>query len=269
MLTVSWSNFKNDEEVGWALLEMLIYYNYEQVQVLAQSVFKKFKRNIWISEFAGIYQNASANINNMLNEKLKGACFIPLEENNVGSAFSLTNVYKKIKDFSAHIKFYNVLDIPILIALKHKYIVFFDDIIGTGTQFTKFWDETKHFKNFDITLNDIAALNPDINFYYLVLSASEDTLEKLNKKYENITIITAEKYYAENSVLSLQNEYWDMRPYLKDVVINYLNKKMEELKIRNPFGLNMPILFQHCRAPNTSLPLYWHGKNAWNELYKR
>ncbi len=66
------------------------------------------------------------------------------------------------------------------------------------------------------------------------------------------------------------NEYWEFNKDKKELVLEFVNKKENELKSKNSFSLNLPLLFQHSRASNTSLSLYWFEKQGkWKELYRR
>ena len=266
------SNFKRNEEVGLALMEMLIFYSLEQEVLLASAAFKQFKRQIWLKTFINNGEKRdSCYINKYFHAFFKDTCFVPLEETDPsGSAFSIANIYKRVKKFPKEIEFVNIQDVPLMIALRKKCIVLYDDVIGTGTQFSTFWNDTNHFGRNKVSLNMLAQKNKDVQFYYLVFGANKNKLEELSKKFPNIVILTAEQYEPEDSVLNENNEYWEFNPQLKDKVIEYVSNKILELKINNEFGSNIPVLFQHCRAQNTSLPLYWVNKPGnWKELYKR
>ena len=131
-------------------------------------------------------------------------------------------------------------------------------------------DVTKHFGIHDTTLNTIAELNPDIQFYYLALGGDRKSIDMLRKKYPHVTILVSEIFDEECRVTSEKNEYWEFNPDLKQTVIDYVTNKKQELKVSEKFTLDLPLLFQHCRAPNTALSLYWKQKDGeWNALYRR
>lgn len=266
-------NFKDKKEVGWALLEMLIYYSEEQAVYLASYLYKCLKRDLWLESVKDGHNeiNDSNLINNYIEGILHDACFVPLDKEVDGSAFALPQIYKKVKDFPKSIDFCQINDIPLMIALKKKYFIFFDDIIGTGTQFTTFWKKTEHFSSGKrkITLSQLAKINNEVHFYYLVFGAHSETLRKLKADYPNIRIIASEIFTKECSVLSPDNEYWEMNKELKGLVSKYVIDKLNEFDFKEDYSLNIPVLFQHCRAQNTSLPLYWTNKNDWKELCKR
>lgn len=267
------SNFKKNQEVGLALMEMLIFYSQEQEVSLAKFLFGQLKRELWLEyiEKEEKYKKDSNFINKYLNSILKETCFIPLEElDPAGSAFGISSIYKRIKDFPKEIEFVQVKEIPLMLAMKKKCIVLFDDVIGTGTQFENFWNKDYHFEKRHVTLNDLAIKNKNTKFFYLVFGANRNKLEELSEKYPDIKIIASELFEPEDSVLNRNNEYWEFNPQIRDEVIQFVAKKINELGINNKFGSNIPVLFQHCRAQNTSLPLYWYSQQgSWQELYKR
>lgn len=79
------------------------------------------------------------------------------------------------------------------------------------------------------------------------------------------------EYFPENiDLFDERNEYWELNPDKKDIVQNFVKKKEDELGSKSGFSKNLPVLFQHGRASNTALSLYWYNKeNKWKELYKR
>ena len=164
------TNFGEDRIVGLTLLDMLIYYSYEQEEYIVKNLIRLLKRELWISEEVGKRDKSAREINKSLNEVYKTMCFIPVNDHDPSdSAFSLTTIYKKSEDVSRMVEYVEVKDIPLMIALQKKFFVFYDDIIGTGTQFRKFWSKTEHFGKQNITLNYIAEKILILNFIILFL----------------------------------------------------------------------------------------------------
>lgn len=265
------TNFGEDRIVGLTLLDMLIYYSYEQEEYIVKNLIRLLKRELWISEEVGKCDKSAREINKSLNEVYKTMCFIPVNDHDPSdSAFSLTTIYKKSEDVSRMVEYVEVKDIPLMIALQKKFFVFYDDIIGTGTQFRKFWSKTEHFGKQNITLNYIAEKNPDIKFYYLVLGGYKCSIDTLMEEFPNLKVIASEIFTEDYDIFNEENEYWEFNSDKREQVLQYIQKKESELGSKSSFSLNLPLLFQHSRASNTALSLYWFSKqDKWKELYRR
>lgn len=265
------SNFGDKKEVGLALLDMLIYYSYEQEQFIAENLFRLLRRDLWISGALGNLKQTSTQLLHNLDELYKSMCFIPVKDCDPGdSAYSLSSIYKKLDGWPHSIEFIEVEDIPLMLALQKKYFIFYDDIIGTGNQFKTFWGKTHHWERHTVTLRTIAEKQPDAHFYYLSFGGYQDSIKHLNQDSSNLKIITSEVFTRDYSVFDDENEYWEFNPSQKDAVLMFVREKEHELGIKNKYGLNIPVLFEHSRAPNTSLSLYWYSsENAWKKLYGR
>ncbi len=91
-----------------------------------------------------------------------------------------------------------------------------------------------------------------------------------NENISNVRIIVSEYFSKNFDLFDEKNEYWELNPDKKDVVQNFVKKKEFELGSKSSFSKNLPVLFQHGRASNTALSLYWYNKAIdWKELYKR
>lgn len=266
------SNFSPKEQVvGWVLLDMLIYYSNEQEESIISNLMRLLKRDIWLKESMEKRELSSNDIKNEFTEIYKTMCFVPVDESDIASSsFSLTSQFKKSEDVSRQVKYIRLADVPLMIALQKKYFVFYDDIIGTGNQFKTFWEKPIYGDNNRISISDLVKKNPDKCFYYLVLGGCQDGIDLLKEEIPNLNIIVSEFFPKSADIFSEQNEYWELNPDKKDIVLNYVSEKEKELNLKNSFSKNLPVLFQHGRAPNTALSLYWSTKsNNWKELYKR
>lgn len=265
-------NFNDNKKVGLALLNMLIYYSEEQEASIVDNLLRLLWHDFWIKGFLGEYDNSSNEIYATLDKMNEKICFIPVNDKDdpSSSSYSLSPLYKKSKSMPKAITFAEPKDIPLMMAMHKEYFIIYDDVIGTGNQFSTFWNSTKHFGKYNFTLNMFAACNPSIKFYYLVLGGCRKSIDKLQEEYPNITILVSEVFTDDCSVTSENNEYWEFNPSIKQEVINYVVSKKHELNAESSFSLDLPLLFQHCRAPNTALSLYWyHKEGKWNQLYGR
>ena len=265
------ANFGTNRIVGLVLMDMLIYYSCEQEEFIVENVIRLLNRDLWISGGLGDTTRSSALISEELKSAYSNMCFVPVKDQDPSdSAYSLTAMYKKSDYLSKEVKFIDIEDIPLMIALKKECFVFYDDIIGTGNQFQTFWNIKSHFKNHKVTLNEISELNPNIRFYYLVFGGYEKSINELMVQFPSIKIIASEIFTSDYNIFDENNEYWEFNKDKKELVWRFVNEKEKELKSKSRFSLNLPVLFQHSRASNTALSLYWFSKqDKWKQLYRR
>lgn len=266
------NNFHEDDKVvGWILLDMLIYYSSEQEGSIILNLIRLLERDIWINN-KEIEQGASSKcIEDRFDNLYRKMCFVPVDESDASaSSFNLTGQFKKSKGVSDKIKYVKLIDFPLMIAMQYKYFVFYDDIIGTGKQFVNFWRKQQFGDSKKFSLEKLAEKNPDKHFYYLVLGGCREGVEHIKQEIPNIRVIVSEFFEENVSVLDDKNEYWELNPHIKERVIEYIHKIEIAMQFREYFCKYIPVLFQHGRASNTALSLYWNGKDGlWKELYKR
>lgn len=264
------NNFDDsDKMVGWALLDMLIYYSSEQEESIISNLMRLLKREIWLDlENTGLL---SEKIDVELNNVFKRSCFVPVDDSDPSaSSFGLTSQFKKSEEVSRLIEYIDVQDVPLMMTFGKDHFFFYDDLIGTGTQFDTFWKEKRFGKNKRYSFEELAKKNSHVSFYYLALGGCCDGIEKLKRNIPNVKILVSEFFTRNSDIFSDENEYWEFNPDKKDKVINFIRKKERDLGSKSKFSENLPVLFQHGRAPNTAFSLYWYNKvGAWEGLYRR
>ena len=198
-------------------------------------------------------------------------CLVPVDDSNpAASAFGITPQIEVSKEMPG-VTYINVDEIPLMVAMKYKYFVFYDDLIGTGNQFEKFWRHTEFgSKSNRFKLSELVEKNTDVRFYLLTLGGCEAGLQRLKKSVPKVKIIVSEYFPEHYDVLNEKNKYWELNPDNKDVVCEFIKKKEKELNYYSKYSKNLPVLFQRGRASNTTLSLYWYGKDGqWEGLHKR
>ena len=262
---------KEDKMVGWTMLDMLIYYSSEQEQSIVSNLIRQLKRDIWIESGMAKQDLPSEQINLEFEKILRKMCLVPVDDSNpAASAFGITPQIEVSKEMPG-VTYINVDEIPLMVAMKYKYFVFYDDLIGTGNQFEKFWRHTEFgSKSNRFKLSELVEKNTDVRFYLLTLGGCEAGLQRLKKSVPKVKIIVSEYFPEHYDVLNEKNEYWELTPDNKDVVCEFIKKKEKELNYYSKYSKNLPVLFQRGRASNTTLSLYWYGKDGqWEGLHKR
>lgn len=261
---------EQDEIVGFALLDMLNFYNYDQEEHIVNNLFRLYERDVCIKN--NYFELNSIEIKKKVKEIYEETCFIPVTDRGpADSAYAVTSIFKKNLSLKSNIKnkenmFIDYKNIPLYYMMGKRYFVFIDDLIGTGSQFEKFVNDNLLDK---YSIADIMKWNEQAHFYYLAMGGCYDGIEKIEKDIANITVIVSELFNESADILNPNNEYWKYNPDLRDRVIDYIKNKEVELKVNNKYSKNLPLLFEHGRAPNTVLSLYWLSCKQWNALYER
>lgn len=259
---------KEDEIVGYVLLDMLIFYSSEQEQSIVENLIRLFKKDLWISNVEDFCKKTSSQINHELNILLNNTCMVPVIDSDMSdSALGISPFFKKTKLFPSSMKYINPDELVIYVAMRKRIIVFYDDMIGSGQQFVDFIQK-KRFKDFSI--KDIVNRNEDIYFYYLAFSGFKEGIEYINQEVPQIRVIVSEFFDEENMITNVSNDYWYYNFELKEKVIDYIQRKKELYRTKNNFSKDLAVMFQHTRASNTCLSLYWIKRTGeWEALYER
>lgn len=266
------NNFDDaNKMIGWALLDMLIYYSSEQEESVIANLMRLLKRDFWIKLEKENADLLSEEIDMELDNIFKRSCFVPVDDSDPSaSSFALSSQFKKSEEVSKFIEYIDVQDVPLKMTLGKDYFIFYDDLIGTGKQFDTFWKNKRFGKNKAYSLEDLAKENTQISFYYLALGGCYDGIEKLKREIPCVKVLVSEFFSNSSDIFCDKNEYWEFNADKKDEILNYIKDKENELGARSRFSKNIPVLFQHGRAPNTAFSLYWYNKEgAWNGLYRR
>ena len=265
------NNFSEEDKiVGLVLLDMLLFHNQTQEKQLIKSLIRKLQSSIYKKEHPR-QEESNDTIEKYIQKEMKSVAFIPVSDKNpADSSNAWSALVREITGTTDCIFEANV--VPLLMVLKKKYIVFYDDMIGTGTQFDNFVSIGKYElnKKKSISIKEIMENNSAITCYYLCLAGHTEGVSKIEKSYPWINVIVSEQFDEEDSVLSKDNEYW---AYYKadelDKIINILERIIQEKNIDEPFTKNLPIIFERNRPSNTVFPLYWYSEKGWKPIKER
>ena len=265
------NNFSEGEKIaGLVLLDMLLFHNQAQEKQLVRSLIRKLQSSIYKREHPN-QEESSDTIVKYIQKEMKSAAFVPVSDKNpADSSNAWSALVREITGTSDC--FFEVNVLPLLLLLKKKYIVFYDDMIGTGTQFDTFLSQGKFKLNEKkaISIKEIMEENSDITCYYLCLAGYKEGVSKIKKSYPWIHVIVSEVFDEEDSVLSKSNEYWAYyEKDERDKIIDILARIIREKNINDPFTRNLPIIFERNRPSNTVFPLYWNSKNGWKPIKER
>jgi len=260
----SWlNNFKTKEEKYFAtiILNSLVYRNENAIL----SIFE----NIIHMKLPKIMNSLGLNINSIQELELMlktpkaisslNFCISTVEgvDKNIGKSGEVLNRLLKSKEL-----IYKTINFNIPGAKnkpkKINTIIFIDDIVGTGSQFIKFY---KKYKN-KIEWFD--------NIIYLPLVAYQEGIEKIKKFNDSIIIEAMELldkkdtfFYNDNEKFDKLNTITDLEDFYNELINkNNLNVNSTE------YDLNTLYFFK-ISSPNNNLPLVYYSNESWNKLFLR
>lgn len=265
------NNFSEEDKIaGLVLLDMLLFHNQAQEKQLMRTLIRKLHSHIYKSIHPRQEDN-SEEIISIITEEMNHIAFIPvIDKNPADSSNSWSAIVRELTGTSDC--FYDIDNLPLLLSLRKKYIVFYDDMLGTGTQFDNYLNKER-FKissKKNLSIRTLMDANQEIAFYYLCLAGHTDGIARIERTYPQIHVVVSELFDDEDSVLSKSNENWAYyEDAERDKIIEILERIISSKKIEDPFTKNLPVIFERNRPSNTACPLYWYSQNQWIPIKAR
>lgn len=229
--------FNEDEEqiLCLKLLKNIRFYNNKQIRQMCKTCHSKL-------------------LFDLDREKSEKIIFIPVGKPGKSGNFLiyLYRLENHLKD-SQIVEFDNIEE-----QSNYDTIVFIDDLIGTGEQFSNFIDKSKLEKY----------KSEGKKIYYLALVGFEDGISRIIKD-NKINIKTAQKLTTTDLPLSKQCDILEEgeKTKAKEILQEYGGKlfKDNSLGFQN-FGAL--VAFDY-RTPNITFPIFWSDAKGWFPVFKR
>ena len=257
-------NFKDDKEkyLAASVLSELIYRNRETVTSMGYNIFSIIIPQIL--EELGIYH--VDDIEQWMNDinSPKEARNLPLRTsviNNVDSKVTKsgdlihTFLQRDFFDKNLGVRVENLRKLP----EKIKAIVFFDDMLGSGTQIDTFMTETK--------LDELGK-----KIIFIPFAAIRESAMKIQAKYKNLIIRPVE--YLDDNHNFFRKTNWRINRshfYSHEDFLNLYIDMCDKNSIKNPLGfgeLGLSYVLTNS-TPNNNLSFLWFENDEWNRLFKR
>lgn len=150
-------------------------------------------------------------------------------------------------------------------------VIFLDDFIGSGLQFTDTWTSPHIDRGVTMSYAHICA-SKGVNAYYINLLATEYGLMELGRTCKNIEVVCAHTLNNHYSALAPDSIIWpdsqraDSQSFLEQVSIRSgLTKKMNWKGFHD---LGLTVAFAHG-VPDATLPIFYWNENGWKPLIER
>lgn len=244
-------NFKKRSEKIFALdiLSKFTFYNEKEVQALLKSAFHLLKNHICLELIR------QRNYADSPEKIIQNDCyFIGTWENPSKSGVSLLYEFRTLNKIRRNNFVSSVQEVP----NDAKYVVFLDDITGSGRQAKGYWNTLV-----------VTNANPSLkaSFLYSVLVGTTkgiSYIETTTKIKVLPTIILDERYsmFSKNSIYYSDDV---IKNNVKLMCMNYGKEHQEP-----PLGydnLQLLIGFNH-NIPDNTIPIIWAKKN-WNPIFPR
>jgi hypothetical protein len=265
------NNFSDEDKIaGLILLDMLLFHNQVQEKQLTKTLIRQLRSQIY-KNLDPCQDENSETIFLTINEEMKHMAFIPvIDKNPADSANAWSGIMREMTGTSDC--FFDIEKLPLLLTIHKKYIVFYDDMIGTGTQFDDFLRKERFELNDKkkLSIKKLMDESTETLFYYLCLAGHTDGIAKIEKTYPKIRVLVSEKFDNDDSILSKNNENWEYyTDDQRDRIIQILERVMSDRKINIKFTKNLPVIFERNRPSNTVFPLYWYNEDHWLPIKAR
>jgi hypothetical protein len=173
------------------------------------------------------------------------------------SGFAVSRLFKTM-GFCRKEWLINPSQIPKALKAGVKVLIFIDDFLGTGEQFTAVGNTM-----------DIKSLSKNTYTIYAPLAAHENGVRNIKAIFPNVKVTAAEILRDESEVFkSCFDDSVNTPEMAKIFYKEFLGKNgMKDKKKGSRFNLRIAYAFEHG-VPNNSIKILYHATN-WNQLFNR
>jgi hypothetical protein len=266
-----YNNFKTAEEKYFAahLLDSLVFRSEDMIKSACKQIVSKKLPQILVK--LGIATTLIEQFQKDLTiGKNKDIIFVPVKLDTPGkSSDVLIRQFKQVNNISNDRLVYP--EAIEQLTAESKFIVFIDDICGTGSQFCRFYRE-----------HDLARLvqEKELTLIYIPLMAHRKGIEKLNRDCPDLLLNPLEilndkhNFFREDPDKVGSNLWFkdkinrveDVQNFYKNLLIN---NEINIAKTYGTGGLGLTV-FTNFSSPNNSLHIFYTDKNEkWSPLFGR
>jgi hypothetical protein len=242
---------KTEQYLMLELLSKFTYYNENEIKSLLVSAYGRLKNHIL---FLALKNQTDLGD---LDDFIKNNCyFVGTWENPSKSGTHLLYNFRLLNRLPSSIFYATVKDVP----YTAKFVIFLDDIAGSGRQARDFWK--------DRVINESQHLTTT-QFLYLVLVGSTKGVNYIEQKtkIKVLPIVELDERYnlfSDSSIYYTDNK---KKQQVKKICDSY-GKKLYSTASLGYDNSQLLIGFHH-NVPDNTLPIIWTNKNGWNPIFQR
>jgi hypothetical protein len=156
-------------------------------------------------------------------------------------------------------------------------IVFVDDFVGSGQQFTTTWDRLYTLDTGKrVSFRSVVKQRPNVDIYYVNVAAHSKGINHVNKQCPSVTMLSSNILTEEHSAVSSQSRIWpqghieDGKKFIKkaSAKISFTKEDNSQDDWRGFHALGLTVGFSHG-IPDASLPIFFSDRNGWTPLMTR
>lgn len=160
---------------------------------------------------------------------------------------------------------------------RKTYIVFVDDFVGSGEQFTKTLDRKSQRSNiFGQSIKNAANANPNSQLFYCNVAMTALGKARVEHECPNVVLSSANVLGSEYSWTSENGAMWpdDEKANGMSIIekyskrLGYRDDNGSENDWRGFHCLGLGLAFEHS-TPDASLPIFFSERNGWRPLVTR
>lgn len=263
-----------DEELAKHLLSKFIYFSEDLVDQSLRAAFNSISNVLW---------SRSTDLKN--HEKtwreFMNTCLVtfPTGENPspADSGYSFARKCRdRLRIDESHLKEPRAV-LQILDQGANLPIVFVDDFVGSGEQFTKTWDRLYTLDSGKrVSFRSIVGQRSSVDIYYVNVAAHSTGIERVTRDCPSVTMLSSNILTEEHSAVSAESRIWSPG-HLEDGK-NFIQRASAKISLTKEDGsqedwrgfhaLGLTVGFSHG-IPDASLPIFFSERNNWTPLMTR
>lgn len=155
-------------------------------------------------------------------------------------------------------------------------LVFVDDFVGSGQQFSRTWMRRYRRQAMRKSIRSMQRDNPRLRIYYCNAVMTERGLSFISRRYPRVTLSSGNIYPEAYSFVDAASEMWPTDSLSEGVdflersskALGYQDTDGDEDDWRGFHKLGLGLAFDHS-TPDATLPLFFHDADGWIPLVRR
>ena len=260
-------NFLPDEKkYAFQLLNAFLYFSAPLTEELFKSAFHRISREM-------VDLNASYASNELLWSRFRHSVAVTHvtgeQPNSTDSGYIFARKARQLLRVDEDMIFEPSDLVQYLIDHGPRPVVFVDDFVGSGNQFSDTWKREIELRDGTFMSFQRLAAVRGFKFYYCPAICSKKGQERIARDFPNVVLSTSHVLSERYCATAPNSLIWP--DSLRTTAQNFLETVSKRAGISNWegfHGLGLALAFEHG-PPDATLPIFYHEGNGWIPLVKR